>query len=98
MLRVLIIAVLTAFVVSENYDYDVIVYTGNGAGCQAAVNAAAKGAKVLLIEPSRLLGGMTGGGGMPGGGGMAGGANFCANCGNRRAGGNFCSNCGARFA
>ena len=62
MLRIFIAAVLTAFVVSKEYDYDVIVYTGNGAGCQAAVNAAAKGAKVLLIEPSKLLGGMTGGG------------------------------------
>ena len=62
MLRVLIATVLTAFVASKEYDYDVVVYTGNGAGCQAAVNAAARGAKVLLIEPSKFLGGMTGGG------------------------------------
>jgi hypothetical protein len=47
---------------SDNFDYDVLVYTGNAAGCTAAQSAAKEGANVLVVEPSKLLGGMTGGG------------------------------------
>ena len=43
-------------------DYDICVYTGNAAGVMAAYQAAKQGANVILIEPSRWLGGMTGGG------------------------------------
>ena len=41
---------------------DVCVYSGNAAGIAAAVAAAREGCRVLVIEPSRWLGGMTGGG------------------------------------
>ena len=41
---------------------DVCVYTGNAAGIVAAVAAAREGRSVLVVEPSRWLGGMTGGG------------------------------------
>ena len=43
-------------------DYDVVVYTGNAAGVMAAYQAARTGSRVMLVEPSRWLGGMTGGG------------------------------------
>lgn len=42
--------------------YDVCVYTGNASGVMAACAAAKEGAKVVVVEPSRWLGGMTGGG------------------------------------
>jgi len=41
---------------------DVCVYAGNAAGIAAAVAAAREGRRVLVIEPSRWLGGMTGSG------------------------------------
>lgn len=41
---------------------DVCVYAGNAAGIAAAVAAAREGCRVLVIEPSRWLGGMTGSG------------------------------------
>ena len=41
---------------------DVCVYGGNASGIAAAVAAAREGCRVLVIEPSRWLGGMTGGG------------------------------------
>ena len=43
-------------------SYDVCVYGGNASGVMAACAAAKEGAKVILVEPSRWLGGMTGGG------------------------------------
>jgi hypothetical protein len=45
-----------------NDALDVCVYCANASGVMAAVAAAREGATVLLIEPSRWLGGMTGGG------------------------------------
>ena len=41
---------------------DVCVYGGTASGIMAAVAAAREGCRVLIIEPSRWLGGMTGGG------------------------------------
>lgn len=41
---------------------DVCVYGATASGIMAAVAAAREGASVILIEPSRWLGGMTGGG------------------------------------
>jgi len=41
---------------------DVCVYGGNSSGVMAAMAAAREGCKVTLVEPSRWLGGMTGGG------------------------------------
>ncbi len=42
--------------------YDVCVYGGNASGVMAACAAAKEGARVIVVEPSRWLGGMTGGG------------------------------------
>jgi hypothetical protein len=43
-------------------SYDVCVYGGNASGVMAACAAAKEGSTVIVIEPSRWLGGMTGGG------------------------------------
>jgi hypothetical protein len=43
-------------------ETDVIVYGGTAAGVMAAVSAAREGAKVILVEPGRHLGGMMSGG------------------------------------
>ncbi len=42
--------------------YDVCVYGGTAAGIAAAISAHDQGARVIIIEPSRWLGGMSGGG------------------------------------
>ena len=46
----------------KNYNADVCVYGGTASGVMAALAAKKEGAKVILIEPTRYLGGMTGGG------------------------------------
>jgi hypothetical protein len=51
---------LTALRAADSFD--VCVYGGNASGVMAACAAAKEGAKVIVIEPSRWLGGMTGGG------------------------------------
>ena len=51
---------LTALHAADSYD--VCVYGGNASGVMAACAAAKEGAKVIVVEPSRWLGGMTGGG------------------------------------
>lgn len=43
-------------------NYDICVYAANASGVMAAVAAAREGAKVIIVEPSRWLGGMTGSG------------------------------------
>ena len=45
-----------------HHEVDVCVYGGTASGVMAALAAEKEGAKVILIEPSRWLGGMTGGG------------------------------------
>ena len=65
-MRTSIIPFLILFTVSvlpaTDHHVDVCVYGGTGAGVLAAVAAASEGRSVLLVEPSRHLGGMTGGG------------------------------------
>ena len=46
----------------RHYEADVCVYGGTASGVMAALAAEREGARVILIEPSRWLGGMTGGG------------------------------------
>lgn len=46
----------------KNYKADVCVYGGTASGVMAALAAEKEGSKVILIEPTRSLGGMTGGG------------------------------------
>lgn len=60
-------AVLAAFTVpqpvaADDDHYDVVVYGGNAAGVAAAVQADRMGKSVVLIEPSRHIGGLTSGG------------------------------------
>ena len=63
------IIVLGALLVWQNclaaevtrHEVDVCVYGGTASGVMAALAAEKEGAKVILIEPSRWLGGMTGG-------------------------------------
>lgn len=43
----------------ETYNYDVVVYGASPAGITASVQAARMGQSVVLIEPTRHLGGMT---------------------------------------
>ena len=44
------------------YKADVCVYGGTASGVMAALAAHQEGSKVILVEPTRSLGGMTGGG------------------------------------
>jgi len=57
---VALLAGLTSLSAADSYD--VCVYGGNASGVMAACAAAKEGAKVIVVEPSRWLGGMTGGG------------------------------------
>ncbi len=47
---------------AEVERFDVCVYGGTASGVMAAVTAAKQGCSVVIVEPSRWLGGMTGGG------------------------------------
>src|SRR5210317_1062781 len=47
---------------SKTYQADICVYGGTASGVMAALAAKKEGAKVILIEPTRYLGGMTVGG------------------------------------
>ena len=47
---------------ADNDTPDICIYGGTASGVMAAVTAAKQGLSVVLIEPSRWLGGMTGGG------------------------------------
>ena len=46
----------------KTYQADICVYGGTASGVMAALAAKKEGANVILIEPTRYLGGMTGGG------------------------------------
>jgi NADPH-dependent 2,4-dienoyl-CoA reductase/sulfur reductase-like enzyme len=47
---------------AEPPEADVCVYGGTASGVAAAIGAADAGARVVVVEPSRWLGGMSGGG------------------------------------
>ena len=55
-------AAMPADAAAPETTVDVCIYGGTAGGVMAAVAAAGEGAKVVVIEPSRWLGGMTGGG------------------------------------
>jgi hypothetical protein len=58
----LILALLGATLAGHAAAYDVVVYGGTSGGIAAAVQAARMQAKVILIEPSQHLGGLSSGG------------------------------------
>jgi NADPH-dependent 2,4-dienoyl-CoA reductase/sulfur reductase-like enzyme len=43
-------------------SYDVVIYGGTSAGVSAAIQSSRMGKKVILIEPSNRIGGLTTGG------------------------------------
>ena len=47
---------------AKHHEYDVIIYGGTSAGIAAAIQSSRMGKSVLLIEPSRRIGGLTTGG------------------------------------
>ncbi len=55
-------ASLSAVSAADNDTPDICIYGSTASGVMAAVTAAKQGRSVVLIEPSRWLGGMTGGG------------------------------------
>jgi hypothetical protein len=57
-----ILLTLSATLPAAEQAVDICVYGGTAAGVMAAVSATGDGRRVLLVEPSRNLGGMTGGG------------------------------------
>lgn len=56
------LAGLTGSATAEGPVYDIVIYGGTSAGVTAAVQAARMGKSVVLIEPTRHLGGLTSGG------------------------------------
>jgi ribulose 1,5-bisphosphate synthetase/thiazole synthase len=52
----------TAAPAAEHDTPDICIYGGTASGVMAAVTAAKQGRTVVIVEPSRWLGGMTGGG------------------------------------
>jgi FAD dependent oxidoreductase len=62
LLRIALITALTAAPVQAADSYDVIVYGGTSGGVTAAIQTARLGKTVVLIEPTKFLGGLTTGG------------------------------------
>ena len=62
MMRLIAVLLFGLTTLAAADSYDVCVYGGNASGVMAACAAAKEGAKVIVVEPSRWLGGMTGGG------------------------------------
>jgi hypothetical protein len=68
-IRVCLVLALSVFIcfgcdnrIQESTDYDIVVYGGTSAGVMAAYTAKTMGKSVLLIEPTKHLGGLTSGG------------------------------------
>src|SRR5436305_11587057 len=55
-----VFAILSSYSLSAHAaDYDVVVYGGTSGGVAAAIQTARMGRTVVLIEPSRHIGGLT---------------------------------------
>src|SRR6186713_141977 len=50
---------LSPLALSGEHQYDVVVYGGTSGGIVAAIEVAKEGKTVILIEPSKHLGGLT---------------------------------------
>ncbi|MCB0688704.1 MAG: FAD-dependent oxidoreductase, partial [Saprospiraceae bacterium] len=53
---------LPVFLFAQQEDYDIVIYGGTSSGIAAAIQASRMGKSVVLIEPSRRIGGLTTGG------------------------------------
>ena len=62
MYSAIVLALLTVVAATTSTQPDVVVYGATSAGVAAAVQAARMGKSVVLIEPGRLVGGLTSGG------------------------------------
>ncbi len=73
---------LVRSVLTEEKEYDIVIYGASSAGIIAGIAAARKGCSVIIVEPSSHLGGLTTGGlgqtdiGVEGEGGAIGGLSF----------------------
>lgn len=61
-LTVLFISIVFQTKAKSQNDYDIIIYGGTSAGIAAAVESSRMGKSVLIIEPSKRIGGLTTGG------------------------------------
>lgn len=59
---ILILTFLTNIFAQKNTDYDVVVYGGTSAGIASAIQTSRIGKSVVVIEPTKRLGGLTTGG------------------------------------
>ncbi len=59
LLSLAVLMLLTSRLAAEPVQYDVVTYGGTPGGIAAAVTAAREGATVLLIEPTRHVGGLS---------------------------------------
>jgi hypothetical protein len=62
LLTLLLVAQLSSFGKVKEIEVDICIYGGSSAGVMAAYTAANAGKKVLIIEPSKRLGGLSAGG------------------------------------
>ena len=46
----------------KNFKYDLVIYGGTSAGIAAAIQGARMGKNIVLIEPTKRIGGLTTGG------------------------------------
>ena len=58
-ITVLILAIATPVVAAGANEADVIVYSGVPCGIAASITAAREGSKVVLIEPTKHVGGLS---------------------------------------
>src|SRR6187402_2948862 len=54
--------ILTGYPALAADDYDIVVYGGTSGGVAAAIQAARMGKSVVMIEPTKFVGGLTTGG------------------------------------
>src|SRR5512139_3446073 len=52
-------AIVAAIATADGIDVDIVVYSGVPCGIAASITAAREGAKVVLIEPTKHVGGLS---------------------------------------
>ena len=59
---ILLLLFISFFSFSQNHNADIIIYGGTSSGIAAAIESSRLGNKVILIEPTNRVGGLTTGG------------------------------------